>query len=246
MKKLSILIAILFSCYTSFSQEKITVAVAANMQYTIQTLIKEFNKQDKTQVQVVIGASGNLTQEILNGAPFDIFVSADTKFPEKLHEQNKTIGIPKTYAQGILVLWTAKPNIKLPKSVQELKNPNYKKIAIANTETAPYGSAAKYVLEKAKVWNEIQGKLVTGESITQTSQFIATQNVEIGFTAKSIVVATPAENKGKWLAIKAADYPPINQAAALLKNNTEAQKFYNFLYSNTAKSIYKQFGYLVP
>ena len=232
------------------AQQKITVAVAANMQYTMQELIAEFNKTDKTTISVVLGASGNLTQQIQNGAPFDIFISADKEFPQKLADNHFTLEPPKVYAQGVLVLWSAKPAIQPTKDLKLLTGANIKSIAIANPKTAPYGHAAESILKKYGLYDKISSKLVSGESITQTSQFIATQNADLGFTAKSIVISNEMKGKGKWVELNTGDYPAIEQSAALLKYakqniEAEAKKFYDFLYSAKAKAIYKKFGYIV-
>jgi molybdate transport system substrate-binding protein len=250
MKKAILAILLAVSTLSLLAQSKITVAVAANMQYTIQELITEFNKTDKTKIDVVLGASGKLTQQIQNGAPFDIFISADREFPQKLADNHFTLEPPKVYAQGLLVLWSAKPAIQPAKDLKLLVEPAIKSIAIANPKTAPYGSAAEAILKKYKLFAIVSSKLVTGESISQTSQFIATQNADIGFTAKAIVISAEMKGKGKWVELNTQDYPPIEQSAALLKhaqqnNGAEARKFYNFLYSAKAKAIYKKFGYIV-
>lgn len=232
------------------AQTKIIVAVAANMQYTMEALKTEFNKTDKTEIDVVLGASGNLTQQIMQGAPFDIFVSADTSFPQKLAAGNFTAEPPKVYAQGVLVLWSAKNNVQPTADLKFLLNDNIQHIAIANPKTAPYGTAAEFILKKDGVYENIFRKLVTGESITQTTQFIATKAADVGFTAKSIVISDEMKGKGKWIELKQKDYPPIKQAAVLLKygqqnHTTASKKFYDFLFSAKAKAIYKKFGYIV-
>ena len=234
----------------SFAQNKLTVAVAANMQYAIESIKAEFNKTDKTQIDVVLGASGKLTQQIMQSAPFDIFISADTAFPKKLAVSNFTAELPKVYAQGLLVLWSAKPNLQPKADLKLLLNDDIQHIAIANPKTAPYGTAAELILKKYNLYDKIASKLVTGESITQTSQFIATQAADIGFTAKSIVISDEMKGKGKWIELNRNDYPRIKQAAVLLKygqqnHADEAKKFYDFLYSKQAQAIYKKFGYNV-
>jgi len=232
------------------AQAKLTVAVAANMQYAMQDLITEFNKTDKTTIDVVLGASGKLTQQIRNGAPFDIFISADTAFPQKLADGRFTLEPPKVYAQGLLVLWSVRPAIQPAKDLKLLLGANIKSIAIASPATAPYGSAAEFILKKYGLYDKVSSKLVTGESISQTSQFIVTQNADIGFTAKAIVISTEMQGKGKWVELNGRDYPPIKQSAALLKyarqhNEAGARKFYNFLYGAKAKAILTKFGYIV-
>lgn len=250
MKKSFSLFIILIFVLRLSAQTKITVAVAANMQYTMEALKAEFNKTDKTEIDVVLGASGKLTQQIMQSAPFDIFISADTAFPKKLSESGFTALLPKVYAQGLLVLWSAKDNIQPTADLKLLLNDNIQHIAIANPKTAPYGTAAEFILKKYNLYDKVSSKLVTGESITQTSQFIATKAADIGFTAKSIVISNEMKGKGKWVEMKSSDYPPIKQAAVLLKygqenHAAEAQKFYDFLFSSKAKAIYKKFGYIV-
>jgi molybdate transport system substrate-binding protein len=250
MKKMLFVFLLALGTLQLSAQTKLTVAVAANMQYTMRELIAEFNKTDKTTINVVLGASGNLTQQIQNGAPFDIFISADAAYPQKLANNHLTLEPPKVYAQGLLVLWSVKPNIQPARDLKLLLGSNIKSIAIANPKTAPYGSAAKSILKKYALYDKVSSKLVTGESISQTSQFIATQNADIGFTAKAIVISNEMKGKGKWVELNTGDYPPIEQSAVLLKYakqniEAEARKFYNFLYSAKAKAIYKKFGYIV-
>jgi molybdate transport system substrate-binding protein len=250
LKKMYFLLLLALPALSLLAQPKITVAVAANMQYTIHELIVEYNKTEQTKIDVVLGASGKLTQQIQNGAPFDIFISADKEFPQKLANNKLTLEAPKVYAQGLLVLWTVKPNIQPAKDLKLLLGANIKNIAIANPKTAPYGSAAEAILKKYGLYDKVSSKLVTGESISQTSQFIATQNADIGFTAKSIVISKEMQGKGKWVELNTLHYPPIEQSAALLQhakqsNGAAAKKFYNFLYSAKAKAIYNKFGYIV-
>lgn len=251
MKKVILSFSLIaFIAVITFAQTKIIVVVAANMQYTMEALKTEFNKTDKTEINVVLGASGNLTQQIMQGAPFDIFISADTNFPQKLSDNNFAAEPPKVYAQGLLVLWSAKQNVQPAADLKLLLNDNIKHIAIANPKTAPYGTASEAILKKYNLYDKVASKLVTGESITQTSQFIATQAADIGFTAKSIVISNEMKNKGKWIELNQNDYPPIKQAAVLLKyaqenNAVEAKEFYDFLYSKQAQEIYKKFGYIV-
>jgi molybdate transport system substrate-binding protein len=251
MKKFIYLFSLIsFVATTSFTQTKIIVAVAANMQYTMEALKTEFNKTDKTKIDIVLGASGNLTQQIMQGAPFDIFISADTAFPKKLSENNFTAESPKVYAQGLLVLWSAKQNFQVKADLKLLLNDDIKHVAIANPKTAPYGSAAEFILKKYNLYDKVASKLVTGESISQTSQFIVTKAADVGFTAKSIVISDEMKGKGNWIELNRNDYPPIKQAAVFLKYGQEnhaaaAKKFYDFLFSAHAKTIYKKFGYIV-
>lgn len=236
-----------FNC---IAQTKITVAVAANMQYASEALKKAFEKKENIKVEIIIGSSGKLTQQIMSTAPFDIFISADTSFPKKLFEENFTIGAPKVYAQGILVLWTLKKEVTINPNLQVLLRNDIRSIAIANPKNAPYGSAAEALIKKYNLYDKVKNKLVYGESITQTSQFIATQAADIGFTAKSIVLSNEMKGKGLWIDLNQKDYPPIKQAAVLLKygqqtHPQESKKFFDFLFSTNAKAILQNFGYIV-
>jgi molybdate transport system substrate-binding protein len=236
-------------CATAaLAQQKITLAVAANMQYTIEAIKAEYSKTDATEISIVVGASGNLAQQILHGAPFDIFISADTSFPQQIAQASLSAMPPRVYAQGLLVLWSVKKDIVPKSDLSLLTDAEISHIAIANPATAPYGSAAVYILKKYNIYNSIAGKLVTGESITQTSQFIATGAADIGFTAKSIVISDAMKGKGVWVELNRSDYPPIEQAAVLIKQSAPsapAAKFYAFLFSAKAKDIYQRFGYIV-
>ncbi|MEH6305390.1 molybdate ABC transporter substrate-binding protein [Olivibacter sp. CPCC 100613] len=250
MKKISAVLLLILIVLQSNAQPKLTVAVAANMQYAAQELISEFNKTEDITINIVLGASGNLSQQIMHGAPFDIFIAADEEFPRKIAANGFSLEPPKIYAQGILVLWTAKPNLSLSEDLTLLQSEKIKSIAIANPKTAPYGQAAIALLKKRGIYEKVSSKLVTGESITQTSHFIATKNADIGFTAKSIVISKKMKEVGKWLTLNIQDYPPIRQSAVLLKyaqthHESDAKKFYNFLYSEKANAIYQKFGYVI-
>lgn len=246
---LGVFILIFSARFANAQQQKITVAVAANMQYAFNDLKNEFEKSTNIQVDVVIGASGNLTQQILHGAPLDVFVSADTAYAEHIFKNHFAAEKPKVYARGLLVLWTTKPGLKPESNLHFLLSSKIKSIAIANPKIAPYGTAAEAILKKYNLLQKLSGKLVYGESISQTSQFIATQNADIGFTAKAIVLSKKMKNKGVWVELNPDDYPPILQSAVLLKyrkekNFSAAKKFYDFLFSATAKVIYTKYGYM--
>ena len=228
--------------------EKIIVATAANVQYVMADIKKEFEKEYKKEIQIVVGSSGKLTSQIREGAPFDVFVSADTKYPQEIYSKGASVEKPKIYALGSLVLWS----MKIPKNELKpelLKDNQIKKIAIPNPRIAPYGEAAMQVLTKLNMREQIENKLVFGESIAQTAQYITTGSVEAGFNALSIVLSPEMKNKGNWVLLDSTLYHPIEQAAVLLKHSDDSpkketsQQFYDFLYSETAKVIFKKYGY---
>ena len=253
MKKFSILLLLIFIGLTGFGKDgdkKVTVAVAANMQYAMNALKANFEKETSIKVEVILGSSGKLTQQIQEGAPFDIFISADTKYPQTLWQSRFAIDTPNVYAKGVLVLWTARNDLKPEKNLQLLLMDNVKKIALANPKTAPYGFAAEEILKRYKLYDVLQKKIVYGESITQTNQFIMSQSADIGFTAKSAVLSDEMKGKGSWVELDHKAYSDIEQAAVLLKHGAEtnkeaSEKFYAYLFSAEAKKIYKRFGYIV-
>lgn len=233
----------------SFAAE-ITVAVAANVQYVFQEIKLLFQKESGIRVKEIIGASGKLTAQIENGAPFDIFLSADTDCPEALYKKGLTLNRPRIYVYGTLVLWTMN-NLDLSRGIFVINDPSVKKIAIASPDTAPYGRESIYAAKQARLYDQIENKLVYGESIAQVNQFIASGAADIGFTAKSVVLDPNMRDQGKWIEVDRDLYEPIAQGAVILKNvkqeNREAaQKFFDFLFSPNVKRIYENYGYKIP
>jgi len=226
------------------------VAVAANAAYLFEDLKKIFEEQTGITLQSVVGSSGKLSVQIEHGAPFDIFISADMEYPETLYKKGMTYNTPRIYAYGTLVLWTMK-DINLSRAIQVLTDPKIKKIAIASPQTAPYGREAVNVLKYYDLYSRVNEKLVYGESIAQVNQFIVSQAADVGFTAKSVVMAAGMNNQGLWIEIEKEAYEPIAQGVVILKNAQgqklePAQKFFDFLFSEPAAEIFKKYGYILP
>lgn len=244
--QLLIYILLVISCKQP-DEKKLTIAASANMQFAIQEISKAYTKQTGINCEIIVGSSGKLTAQIKEGAPFDIFVSADIKYPEELFISGFTTNKPIIYAYGKLVLWTMIDSIK--PSLYMLKNLDIHHIAIANPKTAPYGIAAVELLKNKGIYNTISPKLVFGESISQTNQFIVSKSAEIGFTAKSVVLSPKMKNKGNWIDLDENDYSPIAQGIVVLNNRAmqknDAEKFHNFMQSTVAKKILVDFGYSV-
>ena len=241
-----LLLVIVGGC--SKPSDKIIIATAANVQYVMQDIKKEFEKESGKQIEIVVSSSGKLTTQIREGAPFDVFVSADTKYPEEIFSQGGSEGKPKVYAMGKLVLW-AKDIPKPELSLELLSVDQVKKIAIPNPKMAPYGEAAIQVLEKQKDFEKLKKKLVYGESISQTAQYISSGSAEIGFNALSIVLSPEMKDKGNWIEVDSSLYKPIAQAAVLLRHSEDSPKkegskqFYDFLYSKKGREIFQKYGY---
>jgi len=248
VKKWLLIIVCIAQCLACQQQNsnKLTIATAANMQFAIKALQTAFTAETGIKTEAVISSSGKLTAQIKEGAPYDIFVSADMKYPTYLHQNGFTLSEPKIYAKGNLVLWTM---LEEDLNMGLLSKENIKYIAIANPKTAPYGAAAKEVLTHYKLSEKVESKLVFGESIAQVNQFISSQTADIGFTAKSVVLSPKIKSKGQWIALDTNIYTPINQGIALLKTTEKRQKqaqaFYKFLLSAKGKEILTNFGYEV-
>jgi len=221
------------------------IATAANMQFVMRELTESFTEETKIQCEIIVGSSGKLTAQIKQGAPFDLFVSANMKYPEDLYESGFTIEKPTIYAYGRLVLWTMSSSVNL--SLDFLTSDNVKHIAVANPRIAPYGIPAIEVLKNEGIYDKIKDKLVFGESISQTNQFITSEVAEVGFTAKSVVLSPNMKKNNNWIEMNNESHRPIAQGVVILKNRNnhreDAQKFYNFLLSQNAGKILNKFGY---
>ena len=229
---------------------EIIVAAAANTQYAMEEIKKAFEKKKGIKIKFVISSSGKLTAQIKNGAPFDIFLSANMKYPLYLYKSGFSLNKPDIYAYGSLVLWTLKPKkVDVEKGIKVLTSRNVKKAAIANPKNAPYGFEALKALKNAKIYKEVKNKLIYGESISQTNQYIVSKAVDVGITAKSVVLSPKMMNRGKYVPIETSLYDPIKQGVVILKNANkhfkEVKMFYDFLFEREAKEIFEKFGYEV-
>lgn len=228
----------------------LTIAVAANAQFVMKAIEKAYEKNTGIEVQIVIGSSGKLTAQISQGAPYDLLVAADMKYPNNLYEGGHATTTPRVYASGSLVLWTMNEAILLDTTLQFLLHDTIHKLVIANPKNAPYGEQAIKAMEHLGIFEKLQSKLVFGESIAQTNQYILTGNCEVGITAKSVVLAPEMAQKGFWIEIPLSSYELIKQGVIITKygqsNNQEATKhFYNFLFSEEGAAIFESYGYLL-
>lgn len=235
---------------SSAAAQTLSVAVAANMQYVFDDIKAEFKKETGHEVQAVFNSSGKFVAQIMNGAPFDMFLSADMEYPEYLHAKGFATAAPKVYAYGVLVLWTMK-NLDLSHWQALLASDGINKIALANPKTAPYGSEVMRALNYYKLEDKVQSKLVFGESISQANQYIHSGVTDLGFTAKSVVSSAEMTGRGKWIELPPASYQAIAQGAVILKHGKEtkaalAQRFYDFLYSAKVRAILERNGFILP
>jgi molybdate transport system substrate-binding protein len=250
-KQLKMLCGLVLLLVTTLAQaEPLTVAIAANLKYVFDDLAAEFKKETGIETQSVLNSSGKIATQVRTGAPFDVFMSADMEFPEGLFKDGYAVTPPKPYAYGLLVLWT-QTNFDLAKGVAGLADTGVGKVAIANPKVAPFGKQSLKALDYYKVRETVEPKLVYGENITQVSQYVDTKAVDVGFSAKSIVIAPETAGKGKWVEVPQESYDPIAQGVVILKhgsamNGEAARKFYGFIQSEKARAIFSRNGYKLP
>lgn len=230
----------------SAQADMVQVAVAANFTAPMQKIAADFEKATGHTAQLAFGSTGKFYAQIKNGAPFEIFLSADEETPAKLEKEGAAVaGSHFTYAVGRLVLWSAKSDYVDGKG-EVLKHGNFLHLALANPKTAPYGAAGLEVLKKLGVLDAVQARIVQGENIAQTHQFVATGNAELGFVALSQVYKDGKMAPGSAWIMPASLYAPIRQDAVLLakgKANTAAEALLNYLKGDKAKTVIKSFGY---
>ncbi|OCX54769.1 molybdate ABC transporter substrate-binding protein [Mucilaginibacter sp. PPCGB 2223] len=229
--------------------QTLQVAAAANLQSVIKALGADFKKQTGIEIQPITGSSGNLVNQIKNGAPFDVFLSADISFPESLYKAGFSMDEPVVYAWGNLIV-CSRQKLDLKNWQSLLQKGKVKKIAIANAAIAPYGKAAEEALIKTGIMNSVKPKLVYGESIAQVNTYITTGAVTVGFTSQSFIKDADKNAKLYWAPVDVNLYTAIQQGMVILKHGKEtnfenAQKFYKYILSPSAKAIFTQYGYHV-
>jgi molybdate transport system substrate-binding protein len=226
------------------AQQEVGVAAAADLRFAMDSVIRIFMKDNPgIVIKATYGSSGNFFAQITNGAPFDLFFSADMDYPQKLADQNLTLSPVKQYAIGQIALWSKQID-PAERKMNILLNTAITKIAIANPDHAPYGKRAEESLRYYNLYDKIKDKLVFGENISQTAQYVSSGAADIGILALSLA-SSPEMKEGKYWVIPAESHQPLNQGYALLqhaKENDGAQKFADFIGTATAIAILKYFG----
>ena len=245
MKHLKIFIAVFLLLISPAFAQSLKVAVAANLQAVIKVLGQDFKQKTGIQVEPIVGSSGNLVEQIKNGAPYDVFLSADMSFPETLFKDGFSTKKPVVYAQGSLII-CSNQDIGFENWERALLTGRIKKIAVANPAIAPYGKAAEETLKDKGILTDLKSKIVYGESISQVNTYITTGVAEVGFTTLALVKDPANKTPLYWKIIDPKTYSPIEQGMVLLKRadtNPEAEKFYQYILSPAAKAILEKYGY---
>jgi molybdate transport system substrate-binding protein len=247
-------LGLMWSAGSAFANQ-ILVAAAADLNFAIKDIIAEFQQKTGHHVKLSLGSSGNFMMQISNGAPFELYFSADIGFPRKLEDAHLTV--PATlfpYAIGRIVVWVPKDS---PINVKELgmnalRDPSIKKIAIANPKHAPYGRAAVAALKHFDLYDKVEPKFVLGENISQTAQFVQSGNADIGIIALSLAVAPSMQGAGRYWEIPLTAYPRMEQGAVILETarkngNFEAVKqFADWVAAPVGRAVLKRYGFYMP
>ena len=236
---------------TDARASELKIAAAADLTYAFKDVTARFEKQTGNKTRLTYGSSGNFFSQIQNGAPFDLFFSADVSFPQKLEAAG--LAEPGTiydYAKGQIVIWVPNASkLDLSKGIAVLLDPGIRKIAIANPLHAPYGSAAVAAMQHESIYDQVKSKFVMGENISQTAQFVQSGNADVGIVALSLALAPAMKTAGRYVLIPPTDYPPLVQAAMILKsspNKELAEKFLNFLKEPGTIALMEQYGFAIP
>jgi len=231
--------------------QEITIAAAADLQFVMQDVAARFQKETGKTVKLIYGSSGNFFQQIQNGAPFDMFFSANLDFARKLEAAGLTEpGTFYQYATGKIVVWVPSDSkLDLSAGPQSLLNPAIKKIAIANPQHAPYGQAAVAAMKKENIYDKVADKFVLGENISQTASFVVSGAADVGIVALSLALSPTMKDKGRYKEIPVADYAPIEQACVILKSSKQkatAQAFLDTIKTPAVAELFRTYGFEVP
>jgi len=231
--------------------EQITVAAAADLTFAFQDIAAQFQKDTGNSVKLSFGSSGNFFSQIENGAPYDLFFSADINYPQKLEAAGLVEpGSLYRYAEGKIVLWVPNDSpVDLSRGLKALLEPGVQKIAIANPEHAPYGRAAVAALQREQIYDAVRDKLVLGENISQAAQFVLSSDADAGILALSLTLAPAMKGKGRTFEIPRSSYPRIEQASVILKSSRKkllAQQFVDYLRRPTTVALMRRFGFVAP
>lgn len=231
---------------------EVTIAAASDLNFAFKEIVGEFEKATGHKVKLSLGSSGNFFAQIQNGAPYDLYFSADIRYPQKLVESGHAVASSLyNYAIGRIVLWVP---VRSTVSVEQqglkaLLDPVAKKIAIANPKHAPYGRAAVAAMEYARVYDAVKDRLVLGENISQAAQFVESGAADAGIIALSLALAPPMQAAGRYWEIPAEAHPPIEQGAVMLTggiHREEAKAFLLFVQGAEGRAIMTRYGFIVP
>jgi molybdate transport system substrate-binding protein len=248
-RRLTLLAVLAVSLISQFcAAQEITVAAAADLQFAMQDVAARFQKDTGKSVKLTYGSSGNFFEQIQNGAPFDMFFSANLDYPKKLEAAGLTEpGSYYQYAKGKIVIWVPNASkVDLSSGLKALLDPSITKIAIANPLHAPYGQAAVAAMQQEQIYEKVKDKFVLGENISQTASFVVSGSADVGIVALSLALSPNMKDSGRYAEIPAGEYPPIEQACVILsssKNKETAQQFLSFVKTPAVGDLLRSYGF---
>ncbi len=234
--------------FTSAWAQSLTVVGAASLRFAMEDVAREFERHHPSnKIDIVFSSSGKAYAQITNGAPYDIFFSADMDYPEKLHSEGYALESVQQYAVGRLVIWQRRGGpVDLIKGIAGLDNPAIQRLAIANPELAPYGAAAKEALVKQGLWEKLTPRMVMGENISQTAHFAASGAAQAGLIAYALALSEDMQRSGEFVLVDESLHSPMPLGFVILKNaknNPLAQKFAAFILSPDGKKLLSRYGF---
>ncbi|MGI4845107.1 MAG: molybdate ABC transporter substrate-binding protein [Janthinobacterium lividum] len=246
MQRFVSLALVAMACAAGARAGEVQVAVAANFTAPMHVIAAQFERDTGHRAKLAFGSTGKFYAQVRNGAPFEVLLAADDETPARLEKEGRAApGTRFTYAIGRLVLWSARDGV-VDAGGEVLRTGDFRHLAIANPKTAPYGAAAVTVLKKLNLFDALQARLVQGENIAQTHQFVSTGNAQLGFVALSQVARNGRIASGSGWIVPASLHQPIRQDALVLargRNNPAAQALVDYLKSAKARAIIQSFGY---
>lgn len=241
---------VLVSAWAGTAQaSELSVAAASDLNFAFKEIVAHFERQTGTHVKLSLGSSGNLFSQIQNGAPFDLYFSADIRYPQKLEESGHAVpGSLYRYATGRIVVWVSarSPLDIARRGIDALRDPSVRKIAIANPKHAPYGRAAVAAMEHFNIYEHVKDRLVLGENVSQAAQFVESGAADIGVIALSLALAPPVEQKGRYWEVPLDAYPPLEQGAVIVRrgaNQEGARALLAFVQGMEGQAIMHQYGF---
>jgi molybdate transport system substrate-binding protein len=228
-----------------------TIAAAGDLEWVMAEVAHRFEQETRNRMEVTYGSSGNFFQQLENGAPFDLFFSANVDYPRKLEQEGLVEGGSLyEYAQGKLVIWVrSSSSLDVDQGIELLLSDSVRKIAIANPQHAPYGQAAVAAMKNRGVYDQVHSKLVLGENVAQALSFVVSGSADVGLVALSQALSPSVREKGRFAEISRSDYPPIRQACVILKssrNKEVARQFLEFVRTPAISALFGEYGFDVP
>ena len=240
------LLALFSACGHPNLPRKLTIAAAADLQFALADGARQFHQQHpQTELAIDYGSSGNFYAQIRNGAPFDVYLSADVQYPRNLaHDGLVPADSVFVYGAGRIAVWV--PSSSKLDPATALRDPSVRRIAIANPQHAPYGRAAEAALRSMGLYDSLEKKLVLGENISQTLQFVQSGAADAGIVALSLALAPTVRAQGRYWEVPVSAYPKIEQGGVILKDSAAAREFRQWLLGPSGRSLLKQYGFSLP